>query len=38
MFVDTRVVLGYLMSGKQILFRVPHEIPDVTRSLGMVER
>ena len=36
MFVDARVVLRYLMSGNQMLFGVPDEIPDVTRSLGMV--
>ena len=34
-FVDARVVSGYLMSGKQMLFRVPDEIPDVMSSLGM---
>ena len=38
MFVDARVVLGYLMIGNRMLFGVPNEIPDITRSLGMVER
>ena len=37
MFVDARVVLGYLMSGNQMLFEVLDEISDVTRSLAMVE-
>ena len=38
MFVYARVVLGYLMSGNQMLFGVPDETLDVTRSLGMVKR
>ena len=38
MFIDARVVLGYLMSDNQILFGVLDEILDVTRSLGMVKR
>ena len=37
-FVDARVLLGYLMSGNQMLFGVQDEIPGVTRSLGMVDR
>ena len=37
-FVDARVVLGYLMSGNQMLFRGSDEILDVMRSLEMVER
>ena len=37
-FVDARVVLGYLMSGNQMLFGVLDEISDVMRNLGMVER
>ena len=37
-FIDARVVSGYSMSGNQMLYRVPDEIPDVTRSLRMVKR
>ena len=37
MFVDARVVLGYLMSGNQMLFGVPDEITGMARSLEMVE-
>ena len=33
MFVDARVVLGYLMTGNQIFFGVPDEILGVIRSL-----
>ena len=37
-FGDDRVVYGICDVGDRMLFGVPDEIPDVTRSLGMVER